>query len=345
MLWLLLLIVLLQGVCWGDAHAPTLVEIAPGRLGAAWYGGSTSVETRCNFDPQGEMVIWFSTFSSGEWSEAKEVARSDLKCWNPVLFAPKEGELLLFYKVGRDPRSWIGLVRRSTDQGESWSDPELLPAGIIGPTRNRPLISPSGEWLCGSSWEGGEPDDPLKAAACWIEISADRGATWSKVGPIVKPGDPFGIIQPALFPTQQGLSLYARDRAARVGGRGPVWRSDSSDGGRSWSPPRPTALPCPDQPVDIIRLRDGRHLLAYNNAPDSRNNLTLSLSDDDGESWSEWQVVEGDSCDASYPSLVEAADGKIHLIYSYSWTEEGERSLRHRIFELKSTCDKDIVSE
>ena len=76
------------------------------------------------------MGIWVSRKpSGGQWSPPVEVANGiqstspegevhRYPCWNPVLFQPEGGPLLLFYKVGPSPREWWGMLLSSTDQGE-----------------------------------------------------------------------------------------------------------------------------------------------------------------------------------------------------------------------------------
>ena len=74
--------------------------------------------------------------------------------WNPVLFQPPSGPLLLFYKVGPSARaSWWGMVIRSADAGKTWSQAQRLPDGILGPIKNKPVVLPDGSWLSGSSTE------------------------------------------------------------------------------------------------------------------------------------------------------------------------------------------------
>ena len=46
--------------------------------------------------------------------------------WNPVLFQPRGGPLMLFYKVGPSPREWWGMVITSTDD-------TLIPRDVSAP--------------------------------------------------------------------------------------------------------------------------------------------------------------------------------------------------------------------
>ena len=88
-----------------QVHASTLVELPDGSLMAAWFGGTA--------ERAPDVRIWCSRLRAGAWSPPRAVADgvqpdgSPLPTWNPVLFqasAARGGKLLLFYKVGSDPR-------------------------------------------------------------------------------------------------------------------------------------------------------------------------------------------------------------------------------------------------
>ena len=89
-----------------SAHASTIVDIgadAGAGLVAAWFGGTR--------EGHRDVGIWLARREGGAggWSEPVEVANGALgrwtrhPCWNPVLFQPADGPLLLFYKVGPSP--------------------------------------------------------------------------------------------------------------------------------------------------------------------------------------------------------------------------------------------------
>src|SRR3954451_13931181 len=133
-----------------SAHASTIVETHTG-LVAAWFGGTKER------DP--DVGIWLSRREGSQWSPPVEVATGvqpdgkRLPCWNPVLFQPADGPLLLFYKVGPSPSTWWGLLKTSTDGGATWSTASRLPDGILGPIKNKPRMLPGGVLLCPSSSE------------------------------------------------------------------------------------------------------------------------------------------------------------------------------------------------
>ncbi|MCH2614871.1 MAG: exo-alpha-sialidase, partial [Opitutales bacterium] len=57
-----------------------------------------------------------------ELVDGSENEEQDYACWNPVVFQPADGPLMLFYKVGLNPRDWGGALITSNDG----SHPEIL---------------------------------------------------------------------------------------------------------------------------------------------------------------------------------------------------------------------------
>ncbi len=101
-----------------QCHASTIVETSQG-LVAAWFGGK--------HEKNEDVGIWLSRFQGDSWSKPIEVAKgvqaNDQRypCWNPVLFQPASGPLMLFYKVGPSPSEWWGMLLTSNDNGKTWS--------------------------------------------------------------------------------------------------------------------------------------------------------------------------------------------------------------------------------
>src|SRR5205823_7789984 len=95
-----------------QCHASTIVQTAGDALVAAWFGG------KAERDPT--VGIWLSRNTGEGWSKPIEVVNGEwpadntrYPCWNPVLFQPKNGPLLLFYKVGPSPSRWWGMLTTS----------------------------------------------------------------------------------------------------------------------------------------------------------------------------------------------------------------------------------------
>ena len=49
--------------------------------------------------------------------------------------------------------SWTGAYRTSFDNGDTWSDIVFLPAGLLGPIKNKPIQLKNGNIVCGTSVE------------------------------------------------------------------------------------------------------------------------------------------------------------------------------------------------
>jgi predicted neuraminidase len=283
-----------------SCHASTLVEVDDGLL-AAWFGGTR--------EKAPDVTIWSARFDGKAWSAITKVAEEPgVPCWNPVLWREKDGAVLLFYKAGPSPETWSGFLQRSRDGGRTWFPPELLPAGILGPIKNKPIAGAHGEIVAGSSVES------YRAWTSWVEISANGGRTWSKHGPIVVPSVPEGNIQPSLWRCTDGRLRMVVRTTERVGR---ICMAESTDDGRTWSAAVPTALPHPNSGLDAVKLADGRVLLVYNHTPKGRTPLNVAVSSDDGGTWQMRRALEEEPGEYSYPAVIQARDGSVHITYTW----------------------------
>ncbi len=292
-----------------SCHASTLVEARDGSLVAAWFAGTA--------EGKPDVGIWTSRNTRDAWSKPVEVAtgiqanQERFPCWNPVLFQPKEGALLLFYKAGPNPVQWWGMLQSSPDNGLSWGNARRLPEGILGPIKNKPVQLPDGTLLCASSAEG------LKTGPAWqihFERSSDGGASWQKINVPQPEGSPRAI-QPSLLQHSDGrLQAVGRTREQKL------FSTFSSDQGGSWSTPTLLEVPNPNSGTDALTLKDGRHLLVYNHTSKGRSPLNIAVSTD-GTTWQAALVLENQQgAEFSYPAIIQTADGLVHLTYTWKRT-------------------------
>ncbi len=284
-----------------SCHASTIVETTGGGLVTAWFGGTA--------EKNPDVGIWVARLEGGRWTAPVEVANGVQPdgqrhpTWNPVLFQPKTGPLLLFYKVGPSPSTWWGMLRRSTDGGKTWSAAQRLPADCAGPIKNKPVQLPNGDLLSPSSSE----HDGWRVH---FERSRDLGQTWEVIGP-ANDGKAISAIQPSiLFLGGDRLLALGRTR------QGKVFQVASPDLGKSWSPMTLTALPNPNSGTDAVTLKDGRHLLIYNHTAKGRSPLNLALSTD-AKTWQAALVLESQPGEYSYPALIQTRDGLVHATYTW----------------------------
>ncbi len=289
-----------QSAPFPSCHASTIAE-TQGRLVAAWFGGKREGDR--------SVGIWASRREDGKWTAPVEVVNgvqadgSRHPCWNPVLFQPAKGPPLLFYKVGPSPSTWWGMVVTSDDGAKTWSAPRRLPEGIVGPIKNKPVQLADGTILSGSSTEN-------KGWRVHFERSPDGGRTWSATAP-TNDGKTFGLIQPALLLHKDGrLQALCRSRQRSI------VETLSSDGGQTWSSPALTTLPNPNSGIDAVTLADGRHLVVYNHTARGRSPLNVALSSD-GRTWQAAVVLEREPGEYSYPAIIQTADGRVHITYTW----------------------------
>ncbi|UOQ51117.1 sialidase family protein [Hymenobacter cellulosivorans] len=313
---------ILEKMPFPESHAATIAE-TPRGLVTAWFGGTK--------ERNPDVGIWISRQEDGRWTAPVEVANGvqsetlRYPTWNPVLYQVPGGELLLFYKIGPKPSDWKGYLRRSTDDGVTWSAAEALPDGYIGPVKNKPVLLADGRLLSPTSTEG---------SGGWrvhLEETADNGKTWKMIGPIEN-GETKGAIQPSILKHKNGqlqLLCRSRDRA--------ILESWSSDQGRTWTPLAKTTLPGNNSGTDAVTLKDGRQLLVYNHvlppgtlAKGPRTPLNVSVSKD-GKTWYAAAILEDSPISQySYPSVIQTRDGLVHFVYTWR-----RKSIKHAVLDPK----------
>ncbi len=294
-----------------ESHAATIAETKEGHLIASWFGGTK--------ERNPDVCIWVSRLINGKWTDPQNVANGIVNdtlryaCWNPVLYQVPNGELQLYYKVGPNVAGWKGKKIVSRDGGFTWSDPEELPEGFLGPVKNKPVLLKNGTLIAPSSTEG----DGWKVH---FETTRDFGKTWKKVGPI-NDGKQLHTIQPSILQYENGkLQLLCRTRERALA------ESWSSDGGKTWSPMAKTSLPNNNSGTDAVTLQNGLQVLVYNhvlphdtlkNGKGARTPLNVAVSED-GKTWYAALVLEDSPISQySYPSVIQSSDGMIHIVYTW----------------------------
>ncbi|TLD69928.1 sialidase [Phragmitibacter flavus] len=318
-------------------HASTIEE-TPHGLVAAWFGGT--------HEKNPDVGIWVSRLVDGKWTESVEVANGVQHrnadgtvhrhpTWNPVLFQPKEGPLMLFYKAGPNPDAWWGMLTTSADGGKNWSHPQRLPEGILGPIKNRPIQLANGDILCPTSNESAEKVTKWNVH---FERTTDLGKTWEKIGPL-HDGIAIQAIQPSILVLGGGkLLAIGRSRQDRV------FEVQSNDNGKTWGEMGLGSLPNNNSGTDATTLKDGRHVIVYNHIGGTpgkwggkRTPLNVAVSKD-GKVWQAALVLEDEPGEYSYPTVIQTSDGMIHI--TYTWKRQ---KVKHVVVDPATLVGRDFV--
>lgn len=306
-------------------HAPTVLPLKNDDVIAAWFGG--------RFEKDPDTAIWTAKRINGVWQKPKKtVDVMNIAAWNPVLFRLNDGKIVLYFKIGAEIQKWHTEFVCSVDEGDTWSSPGELVEGDIGgrgPVKNKPIYLSDGKTILapasleGESWNS------------FADISTDNGASWemSELVPVrrINPNERRirdrvynktfcygrGIIQPTVWEDAgKAVHMLFRSTSSRI------FRSDSYDMGKTWSLAYDTGLPNNNSGIDLVKLPCGTLVLAYNpreNIPGmtkgARTPIILSYSEDNGESWQEFYVLENRDGAFAYPSVV-CEGNKIYVVYS-----------------------------
>jgi predicted neuraminidase len=315
-------------------HPACMTELSNGDFYLVYYGG------------KGEYATDTSVFGSrrkngsAEWSAPVAIAHEpefsvgNAVVWeapDDVVWEAPDDVVWLFYVV-RPGKTWSTSrveARRSLDHAETWSEPIRLIDDVGTLVRNRPIVLPDGDYLLPLYHEDGEDTEATGPGSYsfFLRYSVKDGH-WTKTPPIRSSK---GNIQPAVVAlTEKDLLAYCR----RGGDYKPetigyIVKSESHDGGRTWSPGEDTSFPNPNAAVDLLKLASGRLLLVYNNSMSRRTPLSLAVSADAGKSWPiRFDLLTGNQ-DYGYPIAFQSRDRKIHLVY----TSDRRSVVNHAVFD------------
>ncbi len=308
-----------------QCHASTLTELGDGSLLAAFFGGSA--------EGANDVKIWGARQVNGRWSDPFVLADGKVMdgnvypCWNPVLFRSKAGILYLFYKIGKNPREWFGMMKTSSNDGRTWSNVFSLPGGFLGPIKNKPVELSPDRLLCPSSVE------TLTRWSAHMEIWDITGGAWTKIPIDTTSG--FQAIQPTILAhsaTRYQILCRTKENV--------IASAISEDSGLTWSKLDSTQLPNPNSGIDGVKLENGTFLLVYNplksgkNWSNGRNQLNLASSPD-GTTWKDILVLENHpDGEYSYPAILQTSDKKIHITYTYNRT-----NIKHVVVSISKDID------
>ena len=309
-----------------SSHAANLLMLKSGDLLCVWFSGSREGDS--------DVGIMMARLPKGskQWSEPQRIDHHPGESYqNPVLFQAPDGALWLIHTTqpaGQGQANAKVLVTKSADDGKTWTTPAVLfdqPGAFV----RQPLVTMSnGDWMLPMYFtpsrgitKGAETNYSV------IKISGDQGTNWKDCAI----PDSNGYVQPNVVRLQNGHYLaFFRSRYADY-----IYKSTSYDD-CTWTAPQKTQLPNNNSSIQVAKLTNGHLVIAFNNVravvtkgkPQTgpRKPLSVALSEDGGETWGWVRDLEtgipraGDESrreEYSYPSILQAADGKINVAYTY----------------------------
>jgi predicted neuraminidase len=294
-------------------HPARIEALLNGDLYVVYYGGEGEYAT--------DTGVFGSRLKKGgrKWATPTRIAHDPFRSLgNGVVWQAPDSLVWLFYVV-RYGETWSTSrvqAKVSRDNAATWSDafPLVSDEGMM--VCNRPIVLHNGDYLLPLYHETGNNTEFTSPDSSGLFLHYDvKKKDWKQTGRI---HSATGNIQPMAVEVRANfLIAYCR----RGGNYEPTtngWtiRSESLDGGRTWSAGVNTQFKNPNAAVDFIRLASGNLLLVFNDSMNDRTPLTVALSPDGDRTWPWRRNVAQGPYDYAYPMAVQTRDGMIHLIFT-----------------------------
>ena len=285
-----------------------------------------------------EIAARYSSDNGATWTDKDEIIvknHGGMNVMSVSLLRLKSDEIALFYLLKNSTKDCRPVMRRSFDEGKTWSEPTMCITDEVGYyvlNNDRVIQLKDGRILFAvsrHSFNDGEFDNQ---GVVMTYYSDDNGNTWKRgnsVLSVVAPsGRRYAAQEPGVVELKDGsVLLWIRTNADCQ------FMSRSADRGETFSPPQPSWLRSPLAPASIKRLPTGDLLALWNDhesrpamrthrpelhtwANGWRSPLASALSSDDGQTWHGVKMVEDDPdgwfC---YFAILPIADGSVLLAY------------------------------
>ncbi|WP_028033812.1 exo-alpha-sialidase [Chelativorans sp. J32] len=238
-------------------HAAFMDFFEDGTLFCLWFGGT--------LEGKSDICIYGAALAPGakEWGPVAKLSDDPNRSeQNPVLVRNPKGAWQLFH-TAQPAGNQDECILRARDvwleKGKLRSgEPRQidLPLGTF--VRARFVARADGGWMMpvfrciprlGQRWNGSHD-------TAGVAVSFDQGATWR----LDEVPNSIGSVHMTIIPLGgDEMAAFYRRRQADF-----VHRSQSSDGGITWSAPMPTDVPNNNSSINVIRLSDGRLAMVCN---------------------------------------------------------------------------------
>ena len=290
---------------------PDVCRTKTGDLICVFYAGYGHVSVPTEALPNGARISMCRSKDDGRtWSEAQVVVDSPIDDRDASITQLSNGDLLVVY-MSYDPKRQPGTHQvftvRSTDDGNTWSEPTRVPTpfkaneAVSEPAREMPdssLLLP----VYGT-------DEPGRHYITAVLKSTDMGTTWETLS--VVRSDQYDLPEPSLVRLPDGKLLMLI--------RPTMVSCESTDEGKTWTELTPVGIPG-DAPY-LLLTRESILLCSFRHRPTTSTDIIYST--DFGKTWSERVML--DKVLGAYPSMVQLPDGRVLVVY---YVEGGGSDIR-----------------
>ncbi len=295
------------------------IEVTPaGRVLVVWYTGGER-------EPHAENTIYLSISDDGgqSFGPPEMVAGPEIgfRTFDPTLWFDPRGRLWLIYNRGnKDAGEHYVYYRLCTEPDApclQWGPEQRVELGVPYAFRiNKPIVLANGEWLMPVTWaESTIYDWHCRCNLQGVALSADQGETWRLYGRVQAPE--WALENMVIERRDGSLLMYLRS------GENTIWQSNSTDGGRTWSPGESSGIDNPKSRFHLRRLASGKWLLIKNLSPSERTGMAVYVSADEGGTWRQAALLD-ERTKVSYPDATQTGDGAIWAVHDRDRNGEAE---------------------
>lgn len=274
------------------------------------------------------LAARYSPDGGKTWTASDEViVPADESGWNvmSVSFVRLPlGEIGMIYLRKNSDRDCRPVIRRSQDEGKTWSEPREMITDEVGYyvlNNDRVEVLKSGRLVAPVSLHKDASGKFMSRGRALCYLSDDFGRTWRRSRTVLDlsehPDDPYGLQEPGIIQRKDGsLLMFCRT------GMGVQYLSTSEDGGETWTPVRPSDIRSPCSPASMARIpKTGDLMMVWNDrfnpaegwSRGHRTPFNVAISRDEGRTWIQKKVLENDPDGWYCYTAIGFVDGRVVL--------------------------------
>lgn len=309
---------------------PAIEVTKCGRIFSSFYSGGIKEEL-------GNYAMLVMSDDGVNFTEPIAVAYHEkYRCFDPCVWIDPFERLWFIWSVMPDDDIYMVICENPDAKELIWSEPRVIGKGVM---LNKPTILSTGEWAFPIAMWNNSTKKTIDNSAfisennnvesgAFVYKSIDNGKSFEKIGGADIEHRSYD--EHILLEFNDGhIGNYIRTTYG-------IGVSYSYDGCRTWTKGEDSRLGGPSSRFYIGRLKSGRILLINHYKNKDRNNLTASLSEDEGQTW-KYRLLIDERSDVSYPDVKEADDGFIYIAY------DRERGAFKRNFDEVYECAREVL--